>query len=125
MYDNFKLLVKQIFFDKVFLSSIVALILVCIVFCAIIAIGIKPSDLQVSVQYTAYGDAHFYRGSWLNLITFILFAILITVSNIAISAKLFVEKGRSFAVIYVLASIVLLVLSGSLLYRIVSIAALS
>lgn len=125
MYENFKLLVKQVLFDKVFLSSIVALIVVAVVFCAVISIGIKPSDLQVSVQYTAYGDAHFYRGSWLNLLTFVLFAIITTICNIAVAVKLFVEKGRNFAIVYVLTAIIILILSGSLLYRIVSIAALS
>ncbi len=125
MYDNLKLLTKQVLFDKVFLSSIVALIVVATLFSIIISIGIKPSDLQVSIQYTAYGEAHFYRGSWVTLITFVLFAILTTICNIAVAVKLFVEKGRNFAIVYVLTTIVILVLAGSLLYRIVSIAALS
>lgn len=125
MYDNFKLLIKQVLFDKVFLSSIVALIAVVVIFCVILSIGIKPSDLQVSIQYTAYGDAHFYRGSWLSLLTFVLFAIITAICNIAVAVKLFVEKGRNFAIVYVLTTIVILMLSGSLLYRVVSIAALS
>lgn len=125
MKDKLKLLFKQVVFDKVLLGVMVALLVTVVVFCVVMAIGIKPSDLQVSVQYTAYGDAHFYRGSWISLISFVLFGLLVGVMNAAVSIKLLVEKGRSFAVVYLVATIFVLVLAGALLHRIITIAALS
>jgi uncharacterized membrane protein YhaH (DUF805 family) len=63
------------------------------VYCLIIALNIRPSDITVYTRYTAFGEAHFYKDHWQYLINFAVFGLVVTFSHVALMVKLH-DMGR-------------------------------
>ena len=97
---NFKLPLKELFTNRhlTVLSIITALLALSLV--VYIAIKVRPSDLQLITHYAAYGVTHLYRDQWFYLYAFAAFAVLAGFFNIALSTKIYIEKGSPLAIIY-------------------------
>jgi hypothetical protein len=102
--------IKQIFADRIVVALTLLFILLSLVYCVYVGISLHPSDLQVAVHYTAYGETSFYREKWYYLISFILFGLVIAVSHTALIVKLFVQERRQIAILFAWLSIFLVVI---------------
>ena len=72
---------------------------------------LQPSDLQVAVHYTAFGDTNFYRDKWYYLATFIGFGLILAIAHPIIAIKLYLQDRRDIALLFVVLSLLLLVVA--------------
>lgn len=91
-------------------ALILLFILMTLTYCVYVGVSLHPSDLQVAVHYTAYGETSFYREKWYYLISFILFGLVVAVSHTALIVKLFVQERRQIAILFAWLSIFLVVI---------------
>jgi len=102
--------IKQVFADRIVVALMLLFVLMSLVYCVYVGISLHPSDLQVAVHYTAYGETSFYREKWYYLISFILFALVVAVAHVALIIKLFVQERRQIAILFAWLSIFLVVI---------------
>jgi len=102
--------IKQIFADRIVVALIFLFILMSLAYCVYVGISLHPSDLQVAVHYTAYGETSFYREKWYYLISFIIFGLVVAASHTALIVKLFVQERRQIAILFAWLSIFLVVI---------------
>lgn len=91
-------------------ALILLFILMSLIYCVYVGVSLHPSDLQVAVHYTAYGETNFYREKWYYLISFILFGLVVAASHTALIVKLFVQERRQIAILFAWLSILLVVI---------------
>ena len=103
--------IKLILEDRLMTILIALLLLICIAYCIYVGVSLRPSDLQVAVHYTAFGQTNFYREKWYYLITFIVFGALIGSIHSVLAAKLYVQGRRQMAIAFILLSIVLILIA--------------
>jgi hypothetical protein len=103
--------IKQIFADRLVVALIFLFILISIAYCIYVGVSLKPSDLQVAVHYTAYGETNFYRDKWYYLVSFIIFGIVVMSAHTALIVKLFTQERRQLAILFAWLSILLVVIA--------------
>ena len=113
---------KQILSDRVVVALIFLFIAMTLAYCIYVGVSLQPSDLQVAVHYTAYGETNFYRDKWYYLISFILFGIILMVAHTALIVKLFVQERRQIAILFAWLSIFLVVIAWFLTRAVLGIA---
>lgn len=102
--------VKTIATDRLVAVLISMLVIACLVYCIYVGVSLHPSDLQVAVHYTAYGDTNFYRDKWYYLISFIGLGLIIAVAHTIIAGKIYMQGRRPLAILFLgLSFLVLLV----------------
>lgn len=110
---------KAIISDRLVTAVIVMLLLLVIAYIAYVGVSLRPSDLQVAVHYTAFGEANFYRDKWYYFINFVLFALLTGVAHTLIIAKLYIQGRRHMALLFgyltILLALILWVITASVL----------
>lgn len=84
--------------------------------------SLKPSDLQVAVHYTAFGDTSFYREKWYYLMAFVLFGVLLAILHTAIAMKLYIQGRRQIAISFILLSTLLLVITWFIAWSVLKVA---
>lgn len=97
MNQEITVLLRKIISDHVFASLIGLLVILTLVFCAYVAFTIQPSDLQLAVRYTAFGETNYYRDRWFYLLSFIGFGLVSAIINVGLSIKVFILEKRSLA----------------------------
>lgn len=93
-------LLKQAAADRTVLMLWVGFIILALIVILTAAVHVRPSELQVTVHYTAFGVTNFYRDSWYYLVVFVLQAILLLIAHTLIALKLYDQKGRNFAIFF-------------------------
>lgn len=92
---------KQLLNHRRLLTVLIILLLLTIGAVIYIAMTIEArDDLRIITHYTAYGITHFYRDSWLYLLSFIVFVISTAVLTIGISLKLLLQEREEFALLF-------------------------
>lgn len=114
--------IKQILADRVVVALILFLILSSLAFCIYVGVSLHPSDLQVAVHYTAYGQTSFYREKWYYLISFIIFGLIIATVHSALVVKLYVQERRQMAILFAWLSILLIIIAWFLTRAVLGIA---
>lgn len=107
--------------DRNWVIGAIVLVALSLLLALILLLQIRPSDLQLPVHYTSYGTTNFYRDKWYYLLGFVLFAIFVMLMNIAISLKLYEQKGRELSILFLglsIAIIAIAFLTTSSLFRI-------
>lgn len=101
MKQNIKTFLKDLISDRyIFIMSIVLFVLSII--CAInIGLSIIPSDIKIVSHYSAFGISNYYTDSWIYLINFVIFGIIVALLHIIISVKLLVAKSRSISIMFI------------------------
>ncbi len=102
---------KEILGDRLVLGLIAALLILSALYCVYVGLSLRPSDLQVAVHYTAYGETHFYRDKWYYLVSFILFGILLSVVHTALIIKLYLQEQRQLAIFFGCLSLFMLIIA--------------
>lgn len=123
MKQTIETLVKRVITDRPFMVLVVVFLAVCLAYCVYVAFSIHPSDLQMAVHYTAFGETGYYREKWQYLISFLLFGIVMAIAHTMIAVKLYNEDRRSFAVGFMWFSFILLAISWVLTWSVLKIAA--
>jgi hypothetical protein len=103
--------VKLILEDRVLASLLFLFLLLAIGYCIFVGVSLRPSDLQVAVHYSAFGETGFYRDKWYYFINFIVFGVILAVSHLVITVKLFIQGRRVLAVSFAWLSIFLVVIA--------------
>lgn len=123
MFKKHLPLLKTVASDRSVLATWIVFVILSVVLIITAAVHVVPSELQVTVHYTAFGVTNFYRDSWYYLVVFVLQAILLLVAHTLITIKLFNLKGRGFAVLFLGLSIAVALITELLfagLFRVVA-----
>lgn len=120
-FETFKLIAT----DRYVITLLGVFLLVTIGFCISIGVTLQPSELQIVNQYTAYGITNFYRDKWFYFLSYIVFGFMMAVVHTIIAAKLYQEKDRQFALMFIWLSIAIVAIALILVHSVLQVASLS
>lgn len=108
MKNNIIRSIKLILADRPITILLIGLVAASLLYCLYVGLSLRPSDLQVAVHYTAYGETNFYREKWYYLLSFIGFGLIVATLNTAIAIKLYVLERRQLALFFIWMSFLVL-----------------
>lgn len=114
--------IKPILADRLMAVLMILFILICLAYCIYVGVSLRPSDLQVAVHYSAYGETSFYRDKWYYLITFIAFAILQAVMHTALIVKIYLQGRRQLALLFTWLSLLLIIITWFMTWAVLKVA---
>ena len=114
--------IKPILADRLMAVLMILLVLVCLAYCIYVGVSLRPSDLQVAVHYSAYGETSFYRDKWYYLITFVVFGILVAVMHTALITKIYLQGRRQLALLFAWLSLLLIVIAWFMTWAVMKVA---
>lgn len=125
MKQNYTATVKAVLQDR-YVASLLAVFLVLVLAMSVqIGLLMRPTELQLVVHYSAFGETYFYRDKWYYLFNFIACGVVIGAAHTLITAKLMAYQRRSLAVSFAWMSIGLVVVCWLLIYALMGIALLT
>lgn len=86
--ESLKTTLKETLSDRPYMALIGLVGGTGILYCLIVALSVRASDVMVYVRYTAFGEAHFYKDHWQYLLSFIAYGFIVAVVHIALMVKL-------------------------------------
>ncbi len=110
--EDIKLSIKRVFTDRPFLWMMAALVVAGFLYCLVVGLNIRASDVTVYSRYTAFGEGHFYKAHWQYLIGFVVFGIVATLTHLILMVKLHNLDRRQTALLVGAVGIVVLVVAG-------------
>jgi len=122
MKTNFINSIKPILADRLMTILLIVFILACIVYSAYVGISLHPSDLQVAVHYTAFGETSFYRDKWYYLITFVIYGLLLGGMHATLAVKIYEQGRRSIALLFLWLSFLVLLIAWLITWSVLRIA---
>jgi hypothetical protein len=76
---------------------VIAIAVLAILYSLYVAFSLSPTELQIAVRYTAYGETHLYRNKWYYLVSFVIVAVLVSVAHSGLMVKLKARGVRPMA----------------------------
>ena len=113
---------KTIISDRVLTALLGIFILACLAYCVFVGVSLRPSDLQVAVHYSSFGDASFYRDKWYYFLNFISLALLMMAFHVILTVKMYIQGRRQIALFFISLSLFLIVLAWFLTRAILRVA---
>jgi hypothetical protein len=113
---------KMILSDRLMTVLIILFVILCAAYCVYVGISLRPSDLQVAVHYTAYGETSFYRDKWYYLITFIVFGVTMAIMHTVLTAKAYAQGRRQMALLFLGLSYFLVLIAWFITWSILKVA---
>ena len=113
---------KMVLADRLMTVITIVFILLCVAYCIYVGVSLHPSDLQVAVHYSIYGQTNFYRDKWYYLITFIVFGILLAIVHTILTAKMYAQGRRQMALLFIALSYLILTITWFVTWSILKIA---
>jgi preprotein translocase subunit SecY len=123
MLERLKL--KSLLSDRKYLFALIGLGIALFVILVITIIYVRPGELRVPVRYSRFDSKNYSLEQWFYLLNFLLFGVVVFFSHLVISAKLYQERGREFALGFVYAGTVLLAIATVFFLAIFKIVSLS
>lgn len=120
-----KTTLKEVAADRAILLLISAILFGGISYIVYVAFNLSPSDLQLAVRYTSFGESQFYREKWWYLLGFVGFGVLFIIAHVGMLAKLHVIGLRSLAKAFGWLSLLVLLLMFVYTYSVLGIAYLN
>lgn len=111
MKENIITALKLIIVDRLVTVLLSSFILLCLAYCLYVGLSLRPSDLQVAVHYTSFGETNFYRAKWYYLLSFIVFGLGLAVFHTILAIKLYVQERRQIALAFIGLSFLLLLIA--------------
>ena len=105
---NYKQTFKQVLSDRVYLSVIVGMVVAAIVTTVYILLTVEARDIQITTQYSSYGQTNYFKGQWYQLYGFIALAILIAAGHTALMLKFVALQYRNLGILFGITSIVVI-----------------
>jgi hypothetical protein len=113
---------KQIAADRLMVVLLSVFILACLAYCLYVGLSLRPSDLQVAVHYSAFGETRFYREKWYYLLSFIMFGLILAIVHTALIVKMYVQERRQLALLFTYLSFLILLIAWILTHSILRVA---
>jgi len=113
---------KMVLADRLMTVITAVFVLSCVAYCIYVGISLHPSDLQVAVHYTVYGQTNFYRDKWYYLMTFIVFGACLAVVHTLLTAKMYAQGRRQIALLFVGLSYLILAITWFVTLSVIKIA---
>ena len=123
MLERLKL--KSLLSDRKYLFALIGLGIALLVILVITLIYVRPGELRVPVRYSRFDSKNYSLEQWFYLLNFLVFGIVVFFAHLGISAKLYQERGREFALGFVYAGTVLLAIATVFFLAIFKIVSLS
>lgn len=101
MKNNLLSAIKIILADRMITVLLGVFVLACVVYCIYVATSLHPSDLQVAVHYTAFGNTNYYREKWYYLVSFIIFGAVFAIAHVTVAVKIYVQERRQMALLFI------------------------
>lgn len=120
-----RLKIQSLLSDRKYLFALIGLGLALLVVIIITAIYVRPGELRVPVRYSRFDSKNYTLEQWFYLLNFLVFAVVVFAGHLAISAKLYQEKGREFALAFVYAGTALMIIASVFFLAIFKIVSLS
>ena len=111
MKTHIRVALKHAVRDRSWVIGALVLIALAFLLAVILALQIRPSELQLPVRYTSFGSTNFYRDKWYYLLSFVFFGIFVMLMNLAISLKLYEQKGRQLSILFLGLSAAIIVIA--------------
>jgi len=115
---------EKIIHDRTMVALTVITALVTVFLAAVTIFRLEPSEVQIVTHYTGFGLTNFYRDQWYYLISLVVFILIVGIVNIVVALKIHALKKRPLAIMYLSATLALLVLSSILIWSILRVATL-
>lgn len=125
MKQTIKSAFDSIIADRVLMLLVAGIIIGAAVYTVFVIINLNPTDLQLAIRYTAFGETQIYREKWWYLLSFIGFGLLFLVAHVGMVAKLIVIGLRDLARAFASLSFVMLALMFVYTYSVLNIAYLN
>lgn len=122
MKSDFITYSKQVLADRAVTIMVAAVILCSLLYCMYVGVSLRPSQLQVAVHYTAFGETFYYRDQWYYLLSFIAFGVLFAVLHSSLIVKLLVMNKRQVALVFGWFSLALLLIAILITHAVLGIA---
>lgn len=113
---------KTILADRLMTVLLIVLILLCGAYTTYVILSLHPSDLQVAVHYTSFGETTFYRNKWYYLITFAVFGAMVGIMHTLLAVKIYIQGRREMALLFVGMSYVLMVVAWFITWSVFKVA---
>jgi hypothetical protein len=114
--------IKLILTDRLMAALLIVFILACLAYCIYVGVSLHPSDLQVAVHYTAFGQTSFYREKWYYLISFIIFGAVLATVHTALAMKIYAQGRRQMALLFTFLSMLILLIAWFMTWSVLRIA---
>lgn len=114
--------IKPILSDRLMTALIIVFIIFCLAYSVYVGASLRPSDLQVAVHYTAFGETSFYREKWYYLVSFILFGVIVAATHTALIAKLYLQGRREIALAFVWLSLLIVIIAWFIAWSVLKVA---
>lgn len=114
--------IKPILSDRLLIVLTSLFVLIVIGYCVYVSVSLRPSDLQVAVHYTAFGETNFYREKWFYLINFIALGLIMAVVHSVIAVKVYIQGRRPLALLFLWLSIFLIVVAFLITHAVLGVA---
>lgn len=102
---------RQVIADRYTTVLSVVVILLAISFCLYAGLNIHASEIQIVTHYSAFGVTNFYHDRWYYLLSFVGFGLIVAIAHTLLIGKLYVEKGRAFALAFGWVTVMLILVS--------------
>ena len=113
---------KTILADRLMTVLLIVLILLCAAYTAYVILSLHPSDLQVAVHYTSFGETTFYRNKWYYLITFAVFGAMVGIMHTLLAVKVYMQGRREMALLFIGMSYVLMIVAWFITWSVFKVA---
>lgn len=114
--------IKPILSDRLMVVLTSVFVIVVLVYCVYVAVSLQPSDLQVAVHYTTFGETNFYREKWFYLINFIAFGLIVAIVHSILAIKMYLQGRRPMALLFLWLSMFLMIVAFLLTRSVLNIA---
>jgi hypothetical protein len=111
--------------DRHIALLLAGLFVVSLLLLGFLTISVRPSELQVVVHYTGFGNTNFYRDRWYYLLTFGFFVVFSATIHTILTYKILQTRGRYIAIAFLWLGITMMIIAGSIFYQVLKIASLS
>lgn len=113
---------KTILADRLMTVLLIVLILLCTAYTAYVILSLHPSDLQVAVHYTSFGETTFYRNKWYYLITFAVFGAMVGIMHTLLAVKIYTQGRREMALLFIGISYLLMIVAWFITWSVLKVA---
>ena len=116
LIENFKLTAK----DKGVLAGMIGLLVMSVALIVTVAVNVKVSSLQIWFRYVSFGE-NYYNEKWYYMLVFAGMGVITGVLHVMLTAKIFANKGRGMAILFLAVSVMVVALTFMTLGRILDI----
>lgn len=78
--------------DRAAITLLLGVVTACLILIVAVVIRLHPSDIQIPVRYTGYGQTFIYRDQWYTQYSYVGFALIIMLINGFLAVRLYAMR---------------------------------